>query len=149
MPVDEHRMPVVAVTSDIWNIVVAIDHPDPTADCLDDVKEDRVINVFRLVANFAGEIHWKGSDALSQPPPRITCSHSPLCAVFRGLFPLYSSNHGTPTRLSPQRVEPMTDETAITRVSSLDRPALAWRASPLPRLHLSPKEIQPWPSRTC
>src|SRR6476646_9476117 len=46
MPVDEYRMAIDAIAGDVGNIVIAIDSPNPAANCLDRIEQDVVIDIF-------------------------------------------------------------------------------------------------------
>src|SRR4051794_21241694 len=79
MTIYEDRMAVAAGAGNVRNVVFAIDDPDPAAYGLDDVEEDSLVNVFRLMANFAFKFHW---------PRPISCLPNQRSAE---LFPMAES----------------------------------------------------------
>jgi hypothetical protein len=57
MAIDEDGMTVGAVAGDVGNIVLAAHSPDPPADRSDNVEQNRIINIFRLVPDFLLQLH--------------------------------------------------------------------------------------------
>jgi hypothetical protein len=57
MPVDEYRMAIDAIAGDVGNIVIAIDGPNPAANCLDRIEQDVVIDIFGLMTDFSVKLH--------------------------------------------------------------------------------------------